>query len=44
MPACTKEKQLSQQEVDTGRQLARVRIHVERVIGAIDRNTVETGL
>ncbi len=36
MPAFTKgKKQLSQQEVDTGRQLARVRIHVERVIGAI---------
>ena len=35
-PPFTKgKKQLSQPEVDTARQLSRVRIHVERVIGAI---------
>ena len=36
MPAFTKgKKQLSQAEVDTSRQLSRVRIHVERAIGAV---------
>lgn len=36
MPPFTRgKKQLSQPEVDTARQLSRVRIHVERVIGAI---------
>ena len=34
MPPFTRgKKQLSQPEVDTARQLSRVRIHVERVIG-----------
>ena len=36
LPAFTRgKKQLSQLEVDTTRQLAQVRIHVERVIGLI---------
>ena len=36
MPPFTKgKKQLSKPEVDTARQLSRVRIHVERVIGLI---------
>lgn len=36
VPAYTKEKkQLSAEEVETGRELSRARIHVERVIGRL---------
>jgi len=35
IPAFTKGKQLSQEEVEQSRQLSRVRIHVERVIGQL---------
>lgn len=40
IPAFTRGKaQLSQEEVEMTRQLARVRIHVERVIGQLRKNT-----
>ena len=40
IPPFTKgKKQLSKAEVDTARQLAQVRIHVERVIGVVRQNT-----
>ena len=45
IPAYTKGKpQLSKEEVKTIRQLARVRIHVERIIGQLRKSTRSFGM